>query len=183
MGREIIFEVRDKEKCIWPNPDKIDESLYVCGRDDATDYIAQLVHNKIDGILESNKKITIDNLPEDSYTILLTCKDYDKYLQIQSELESYYKADQFEIDKAKEALTDLREARRHCCIYDEFIKFSEAMDDTYNWIKNNDSSRAGDMKKYLNKCYCKMFELVNSDPCKNRKAVIKRYKVAITLSE
>ena len=39
MGREIIFEVWDKDKAIWPDPTNIYEALYVCGRDDATGYI------------------------------------------------------------------------------------------------------------------------------------------------
>lgn len=183
MGREIIFEVHDEEKCIWPNPDKIDESLYVCGRDDATNYIAELVQNKIEDILESNKEITIDDLDEDSYSILLSCKDYDRYLEIKSELKRHYDADQFEINKAKQTLLDLKEARRHCSSYNEFIKFSDAMEDTCEWIKHNDWSRAGYMIDYLDKCYNKMLEIVNSDPSENREAVIKRYKVAIIWSE
>ena len=51
----------------------------------------------------------------------------------------------FEIQKANITMEDLREARRNCNVYDEFVKFSQAMDDTQDWIDNNNWSRAKNM--------------------------------------
>lgn len=183
MGREIIFEVRDKGKAVWPDPNNIDEALYVCGRDDATEYMARLVQNKINDILDSNSEMTVDNLPDEAYSVLLSANDYNRYLKIKENLKEYYDKDMFEINKAKETLSDLREARRHCTTYDEFVKFSEAMDDTHDWIEDNDWSRAGHLIECLDKCYDKMLDLVNDDPNEDRQSVIERYKVAIIWSE
>ena len=47
MGREMIFEVRDNNKPIWPDPNDIDAALYVCGRDDATTFLASYVNNHL----------------------------------------------------------------------------------------------------------------------------------------
>ena len=167
MGREIIFEVHDNKKCIWPNPDNIDDALFVCGRDDATEYMAKLC-------CDAN---------EDEGILYLSCKDYEKYLKIKGRLKEHYDADLAEIQKAKDTLEDLREARRHAS-YEEFFKFSESMEETERWLKEEGGwSRAGSMIDYLNRCYNQMLELVNADTSQDRQAVIERYKVAIIWSE
>ena len=183
MGREIIFEVRENNKPIWPDPNDIDASLFVCGRDDATTYIAQLIYNQIDEKLATDKNLTTDDLEDSDYVILLTCNDYNKYLQIKNNLQEYYNKDMKEIQKAKDALEDLREARRHTTTLEEFKNFSNVMDETENWIENNDWSRAGSLIEYLDKCYNKMLDIVNMDNNPDRKYVINKYKVAIILSE
>lgn len=164
MGREIIFEVHDNKQCVWPDPNNIEDALYVCGRDDATSYVASLCQNNEE-------------------TLYLSCNDYQTYLKIKENLQEYYDKDMFEIQKANITMEDLREARRNCNVYDEFVKFSQAMDDTQDWIDNNNWSRAKNMLDCLNKCYDKMLDLVNSDPSEDRQAVIERYKVAIIWSE
>lgn len=183
MGREIIFEVRENNKPIWPNPDSIDATLFVCGRDDATNYIAQLIYNQIDEKLDANENLTRDDLQDSDYTILLTSNDYNKYLKIKNNLQEYYDKDMKEIQKAKDTLEDLREARRHTATIKDFEDFSDVMDETESWIEDNDYSRAGSMIDYLNTCYSEMLALVNTDPSGDRQVVIERYKVAIILSE
>lgn len=179
MGREIIFEVREDDKTIWPEPG---HDLFVCGRDDATSYIAQLVINKVNDILDSNEAMTVDNLPDDAYTLFLTCNDYNKYLGIKKQLQEYYGKDLIEIQKAKDTLEDLREARRHAT-HEDFFKFSDSMEATQEWIEDNNWSRARNMIDYLDKCYNKMLDLVNSDDNEDRDYVINKYRVAIVLSE
>lgn len=183
MGREIIFEVRENNKPIWPDPDDIDAALFVCGRDDATTYIAQLIYNQIDEKLDADKNLTTDDLEHSDYTILLTCNDYDKYLQIKNNLQEYYDKDMKEIQKAKDALEDLREARRHTTTLKDFEDFSNVMEETEIWIENNDYSRAGSLIEYLDKCYNRMLDYVTLDGDDDREAVINKYKVAIILSE
>lgn len=168
MGREIIFEVHDNKQCVWPDPNNINDALYVCGRDDATTYMAQL-------ILDSDTK--------DEEILYLTCNEYAFYEEIKNRLREYLKKDQHEIQKAKDTLEDLREARRHTATLKDFEEFSDAMDGTEEWIKENDWSSAGDMIEYLDKCYSKMLDLVTEDKNDDRASVINRYRVAIILSE
>lgn len=181
MGREIIFEVRKNDKVFWP--DDSEETLFVCGRDIATSYIAQLIYNQIDEKLDANKNLTTDDLQDDDYVLFLTCNDYPKYLGIKRDLQEYYDRDMKEIQKAKDTLEDLREARRHTATLKDFEDFSNSMDETESWIENNDYSRAGDLIEYLDKCYNRMLDYVNLDGDEDREAVINKYKVAIILSE
>ena len=162
MGREIIFEVQvDGERFYFED----EGSLYVCGRDDATEYMARLCEYTDKGIL------------------YLTCSDYERYLSIKEELKEYYDKDMFEIQKARDAIEDLREARRHALNSKIFSDFSDVMDNTYEWIEQNNWSRAGSMIEYLDKCYNKMLDLVNANTDEDRLAVIEKYKVAIIWSE
>jgi len=181
MGREIIFEVRKNDKVFWP--DDSEETLYVCGRDDATTYIAQLICNQVNKKLDANKNLTIDDLQDDDYVLFLTCNDYPKYIEIKRDLKAYYDKDMREIQKAKDALEDLREARRHTATIKDFQDFSNAMDETESWIEDNDYSRAGSLIDCLDKCYNRMLDYVNLDGDEDREAVINKYKVAIILSE
>ncbi len=165
MGREIIFEVREDDKTIWPKPG---DDLFVCGRDTATTQMAStILHSK----------------PEGEEILYLTCKEYNIYLEIKEMLKEYYDKDMKEIQKAKDALEDLREARRHTATLKDFEDFSDTMDATEEWIKDNDWSRAGAMIEYLDECYNKMLDIVNSDDNEDRDYVINKYRVAIILSE
>ena len=171
MGREMIFEVRDNNKPIWPDPNDIDAALYVCGRDDATNFLASYVNN---------------HLPEDQDddtepVVLLRVDDKDlKY--IKERLEEFADKDYKEIEKAKEALADLREARRHAN-YEDFFKFSESMDETRQWIEEESWSRADTMRTYLFDCEEKALDYINADNSPDREAVIDRYRIAIIWSE
>lgn len=182
MGREIVFEVREDNVPIWPDPNDIDVAMFVCGRDDATGYIAQLVRDQIDDILDSDEEMTVDNLPDDAYVLFLTCKDYEKYLDIKRQLHDFLDKDNKEVQKAKDTIEDLREARRHSS-YDDFFQFSESIEKVQAWIDDNSWSRAGTMIEYLDSCYNKMLELVNTNNNPDRDYVINKYKVAIILSE
>lgn len=174
MGREMIFEVRKDGKPIWPDPNNIDDALFVCGRDDSTSYLANYVMN---------------SMPEDSNddtepVVLLEQKD-ERYFQIRERLEEFYEKDLAEIQKAKDTLDDLREARRHAN-YVDFFKFSESMEATQEWIDDNNWSRAGHLIECLDKCMDRMNYLIESDVvdgCINQIENKKHYRVAIVWSE
>ena len=183
MGREIIFEVQVDGKTYWPDHNDTDAALYVCGRDSATSYIAQLIYNQIDEKLDADKNLTTDDLQASDYALFLTCNDYKKYIEIKNNLKEYYNKDMREIQKAKDTLEDLREARRHTATLKDFEEFSNVMDETEDWIERNDYSRAGSLIECLDKCYDRMLDYVNLDGDEDREAVINKYKVAIILSE
>ena len=123
MGREIIFEVQVDGKTYWPDPNDTDAALYVCGRDVATTYIAQLICNQVNKKFDANKNLTIDDLQDSDYTLFITCNDYKKYIEIKKNLREYYDRDMREIQKAKDTLEDLREARRHTATLKDFEEF------------------------------------------------------------
>ena len=165
MERKITFEVREDDKTIWPEPG---HELFVCGRDDATTQMAHtILHSK----------------PEGEEVLYLTCKEYNIYLEIKDMLKEYEERDEAKIKKTKDALADLREARRHATTLKDFTDFSKAMDETEKWIEENNFSRARDMINYLNMCYGEMLDIVNDDKNEDREYVINKYRVAIILSE
>lgn len=165
MGREMIFEVRDNNKTIWPDKDN---SLYVCGRDNATDFMSSYVRNHLP-----------DNYNE--AVVLLRVDDKD-LTYIKDRLEEFLESDNHQIQKAKNCLADLREARRHAN-YEDFFKFSESIEETEQWLEEEEWSRAGTMLEYLNCCIEKALDYINADNSPDREAVIDRYRVAIIWSE
>lgn len=133
MGREIIIEGYCYDKKIDFSP----EDLYVCGRDDATQFIANYVIN--------NQKND-----DDCYVDLYLHKDedYKEYQYICQELECYKNRDYREIDKAHQTLQQLLSAQRHAN-YEEFFKFQESIEETQNWIETESYSRADELLRYM----------------------------------
>lgn len=143
MGREIIIEGYCHNKKIDFSP----EDLYVCGRDDATTFIANYVIN--------NQKND-----DDCYVDLYLHKDedYKKYKYICNELEDYKKKDYKEIDKAHQTLNQLLLAQSHAN-YEDFFKFQHSIEETQNWIETESYSRAEDLLRYMRIVeYCIMKE-------------------------
>ena len=124
MGRELVFKLRRIE-----NPESsIECEDYVCGRDGCTNYIAQQILD--DG---------------DDYSLVYKLDDKQDCLKLSNLLgmiSDYAAEDSREIMKAQNALEDLREARRHCSLYEEFVKFSDAIDNTQQWLDQESYSRA-----------------------------------------
>lgn len=121
MGREIIIEAKKGKKELY--------SDFVCGREPVTGYIANLVYNS------SNKKVR--------ETGTLTFYYGDKKLKdIKSEIQEYADKDNFEIEKAKATIDDLKIARRNSHTVKDFTEFSELIDDTYEWLEEEGSSIA-----------------------------------------
>ena len=168
MGREIIFEVRDNNKPIWPEEG---HELYVCGRDSATQFIASYVLNSLP-----------DNQDEDAESVVLLRVDDSDLTYLKERLEEFLEKDNKEIQKAKDALEDMREARKHAN-YEDFFKFSESMESTQEWLDAEDWSRAGSMLEYLNCCINAALDYINADNNPNREALFERYKIAIIWSE
>lgn len=146
MGRELIVQVRDKET------KKVQYEDYICGRDDATNYMAQLVYNRRDTLPEIDE----DNLEgtdlSDRYSLIFNVDNENEMKELAgicSNLKEYADRDNAEIQKAKDSLEDLRAARRNCALYEEFVKFSNAIDSVYEWLETEDYSRAGSLLDYL----------------------------------
>ena len=171
MGREMIFEVRDNNKPIWPDPNDIDASLVVCGRDDATTFLASYVLNSLP-----------DNADDDTEEVVLLRVDDTDLTYLKERLQEFLDKDNREIQKAKDALEDMREARKHAN-YEDFFKFSESMESTQEWLDAEDWSRAGSMLDYLNQCIEKALDYINADNNPDRESVIDRYRVAIIRCE
>ncbi len=146
MGREIIVSLKSGNKTEYED--------FVCGRDDATNYIAQLVYNKVNEF-----KGDIDSLSDEEITKLysliykLDLKNENSInKQIIEPLQEYKDKDYKEINKAKNELSALDEARRHCNVYDEYMKFTDAMEQVQEWLDEEDYSRAGSLLDAIYKC-------------------------------
>ena len=146
MGRELIVQVRDRQTKAVQYED------YVCGRDDATNYIAQLVYNRRDTLPEIDEDTLEGTELSDRYSLIFNVDNEDdskELANIRCNLKEYADRDNAEIQKAKDALEDLKVARRNCNIYEEFEKFSDAIDRTQEWLETEDYSRAGSLLEYL----------------------------------
>lgn len=131
MGRELVFKLRRIEN----SESSIECEDYVCGRDDCTNYIAQQILD--DG---------------DDYSLVYKLEDKQDCLKLSNFLgmiSDYAAEDSHEIMKAQNALEDLREARRHCSLYEEFVKFSDAIDNTEQWLHEESYSRANNIYNIL----------------------------------
>ena len=131
MGREIGVIVTYKNKEIY--------SDYVCGRDDGTTFLASYILN--------HKHKEIDNQGD---TLIFHYGDKE-LKEIKDGLQNYADKDQKEIDKAYSTLNDLREARRHAPTLEEFTNFSDAMDDTLDWIEREGYSNSRSLIEYIDK--------------------------------
>ena len=169
MGREIIIEAKKGKKELY--------SDYVCGRDSATSYIANLVYNS------PNKKVR--------ETGTLTFYYGDKKLRdIKSKIQEYADKDNFEIEKAKATIDDLKIARRNSHTVKDFTEFSELIDDTYEWLEEEGSSTAQSILDMLAKSEDSILrDYLKSRPDKTKDIMhipyeeFKEYKINIIVSE
>ena len=128
MGREIWCKITDKDGSeVWNSADERQE--WVCGRDNATTYIASLVDR--------------DEEVEDGCCVDITREN--AFESARESLMEYYDQDKREIDKAKRELNDLLTARRNARDYKEFCSFGQAIEDTEDWLASEDFSRAGSL--------------------------------------
>lgn len=144
MGREIIVQARHNDKVIYDD--------FVCGRDDATGYIASLVSD----YCEKNNLDTC----EISYNVN-SSKDMEDLFKVRESLEEYAKKDRREIDKAKTCLEDLGCARRNARTLNDFDEFSERYEETEQWIEENDYSRADIIIGMLDKASSELATEIN----------------------
>ena len=121
MGREIIIEAKKGKKELY--------SDFVCGRELVTSYIANSVYNS------PNKKV------RETGTLTFYYGD-KKFRDIKSKIQEYADKDNFEIEKAKAAIDDLKIARRNSHTVKDFTEFSELIDNTYEWLEEEGSSIA-----------------------------------------
>lgn len=178
MGREIIVQIRDRSRNF-----KVMDEDYVCGRDDATSYIAQLVYNMRDDLPDIDEDSLEGRELSDRYSLIFDISDKEQYRELSNicnRLKEYSDKDYVEINRVKDLLEDLRIARRNCSVYEEFAKFSDAMDEAQNWLDNEDYSRAGSLLNMLNDCR-RMIE--NKDKPKSTLPSNGNYEIVITLSD
>ena len=169
MGREIVIEAKKGRKELY--------SDYVCGRDSATSYIADLVYNS------PNKKVR--------ETGTLTFYYGDKKLRdIKSKIQEYADKDNFEIEKAKATIDDLKIARRNSHTVKDFTEFSELIDNTYEWLEEEGSSIAQSILVMLVKAEDSILRHYLESHSDKTKDIIhipyeefKEYKINIIVSE
>ena len=130
MGREIYCEIRKKgydpesPNPLWCSVNMNED--FVCGRDDATNFIAMLASDD----------------EKDDWAIPIG-RDPKQRLYILKELRAYAKKDEREVDKAKREKRDLLAARRCATKFEDFASFSAAIEETEQWLEENESwSRA-----------------------------------------
>ena len=146
MGREIIVSLKRENRLEYED--------FVCGRDDATNYIAQLVYNKVNEFKGDTDTLSDEEITK-LYSLIYKLDLENENLiskQIIEPLQEYKDKDYKEINKAKNELSALDEARRHCGIYDEYMKFTNAMEQVQEWLDEEDYSRAGSILDAIYKC-------------------------------
>ena len=169
MVREIIIEARKGRKELY--------SDFVCGRDSVTGYIANSVYNS------PNKKVR--------ETGTLTFYYGDKKLRdIKYKIQEYADKDNFEIEKAKATIDDLKIARRNSHTVKDFTEFSELIDNTYEWLEDEGSSIAQSILDMLAKAEDSILrDYLKSRPDKTKDIIhipyeeFKEYKINIIVSE
>ena len=169
MGREIIIEAKKGKKELY--------SDFVCGRELVTSYIANLVYNS------PNKKVR--------ETGTLTFYYGDKKLRdIKSKIHEYADKDNFEIEKAKSAIEDLKIARRNSHTVKDFTEFSELIDNTYEWLEEEGSSTAQSILEMLVKAEDSILRhYLESHPDKTKDIIhipyeeFREYRINIIVSE
>ena len=110
MGIEIYFDIRNTKT------NKSKNIRYVCGRTDATNRVASLV--------DYNEKV------------LKTDADIQEVIESLSEFKN---SDNSEFERVIELTEDLRVARRNCNNFEEFQKFTEALDSAREWMSDFES--------------------------------------------
>ena len=130
MGREIYCQLR-KDGQTWENPAWDSASaaeLFVCGRDDATNFVAM-------------------HAGEDCEICL---SDPEEMRVVVRELRSYAKKDTDEIDRAKGYLRELKAARRNARNLEEFESFNPEIERSEECIQEESWSRAKSVIDMIN---------------------------------
>lgn len=135
MGREIIIQAKINGEVKYEN--------YVCGRDSATEYIANLVNDYCNSHNLDTCEISYVVSHNNTYQCIESYYEDTKQLTIiKRHLEEYAQQDEKEIANAKEYLNDLKVARRNTTTAEEFDKFTSRIEDATQWVEDNDYSRA-----------------------------------------
>lgn len=143
MGRDIYCEIRKRgyeeppegnehyvdEGSVWDSMDALD--LFVCGRDDATNFLAYRG--------DKNDRINITD-PKNMHNIL-------------EELNHYAKDNRQQVENVERLIRDLKNARSHARNYDEFASFLEPISEAERWIKEESYSRAEALIRMINASY------------------------------
>lgn len=132
MGREIIIEGYYDKQLL-----DLKDDMFVCGRDDATTFIANYVVN-------NHKR------EDDTFVDLYPFKNSD-YAEIQyiiQSLKEYADKDNREIEKAQRYISQILEAQKHAN-YKDFIEFEELLDEVETWIEKNKFSTAENLINYI----------------------------------
>lgn len=142
MSREIIIQARLNKEVIYED--------YVCGRDSTTNYMANLVIKYCQGHNTDDCELALN------WGWGSTDYEHQTLAQIKERLSEYELQDKKEIDKTKSYAQDLRLARRNAQTVEAFDQFTKRIDDTEQWIEDNDFSRAASLKDMLTKAEDKL---------------------------
>ena len=132
MGREIYAQIRDTDAydeetegyglanshVAWDSTEG-SLNLFVCGRDDATGYIAAQAN-------------------EDGFVALVG----DEVKDILDAVKEYSHEDHREISKVRKRLKAIEAARKNARNYEEFASFDEEIDNCREWLEHESYSRA-----------------------------------------
>jgi len=144
MGREIIIKgvaIKGKDKIEF-----FDD--YTCGRDEATNFVQQYYNNNWtapEGYTEEQIDKFNDFERADYFSIhfnLTDDKEYDALYKFMEQVCEYADKDEKEIEKAYAELDSLKEAKKRCNSYRSYQKFNEAIEETEQWLEDEDYSRA-----------------------------------------
>lgn len=146
MGREIEIQLRDSK-------DKILYSDYLCGRDPATTFIANLVSARYYGKEGSEASPEEDDCGMFVSYNLRNKEDLKKVEEIKAELRSYAESDLKEKINLKSTLADAKAARRNCLTINAFIDFNDYIKAVQEDLDYWEISRAEQLLSMLDKCY------------------------------
>ena len=178
MGREIIVQIRDRSR----NFQVMDED-YVCGRDDATNYIANLVYDRRSNLPDIDEDKLEGIELSDRYSLIFDISDREQFCELSNicnRIKENKDKDYIVINKVKDRLEDLRICRRNCNTYLEFENFTDAMEEAEDWLENEDYSRAGSLLDMLTDCR-RMIE--NKNTPESTLPSNGKYEIVIILSE
>ena len=146
MGLEISIELRREGR----DPIQIG---YVCGRDEATLYVANLCDNEVkEGDEEAIPTILLPIVHPHAETEANARKTAHEILD---ELSGYAAADELEVQKAELELKSLLETRKNCVTFEAYHGFADAIDGTRDWLRNNKYSRAASLRDDLARAIAK----------------------------
>ena len=121
MGREIYCQLRKVGQTLEePAWDSVAVDLFVCGRDEATNFVAMRAGKDCEICLSDPEEMRI----------------------VVGELRSYAKKDADEVDKVKGYMRDLKAARGNARTLDEFASFNPEIERAEQWLREESWSRA-----------------------------------------
>ena len=143
MSLEISVRAESGDKVLYED--------FLCGRDNATLFLAHMVEAAHEDDDEPDWE-AVDDEVLDSCSLIYNVDDAEDMRKLEwvlSELRGYAEADMREVRKAEEELEDLRAARRNARTIENFCGFSDDLERTRDWLEHESFSRASALIGYI----------------------------------